>query len=499
MAKDSSERYLDNLLNSINGVDIEEDTSFEDAIGETSDDEFLKMFEAELESEDYSNFISNFELELEGKTSEKTFEDEIMDDGNPGPEELTLDEVLDRVEQHTEGSVSIAAEDDVEEEDSDISSYNELAAAVGNFDTSDSKAVDEFAELEGFEMLSEPDIVPEIGEPDLSGTAEASLEDMLGGDLAELGDMLSMEGEIENPEGDAFDNFAQKEMAGDSVEDTADKKKDKKKGGFFAKLAALLFGSDDEDEVAEADANNSDIESLGLSEENAQILRDLEGESATDKPKKEKKAKEKKAKEPKPKKAKPKKEKKPKPKKEKKEKKPKEPDNTPKLPKGPVIVIWIMALSLFALVIIGTMLIGSAVDMKSVKGLYADGSYTEALKLVEGHELKEDDEILKNKITVLAAIQSQLESHNIFVTFNQPVDALDSLICAAGRCQNYMDEAEALGITNEVLALQDQIELELKDMYNLTLDEVLEIYNIRDRNKYTIAVYRLCNKLGIKF
>ena len=58
--------------------------------------------------------------------------------------------------------------------------------------------------------------------------------------------------------------------------------------------------------------------------------------------------KEKKKKEPKPKK--PKKVKEPKPK---KEKKPKEIDNTPPLPKGPVIAIVIMVASLFGLIIVG--------------------------------------------------------------------------------------------------------------------------------------------------
>ena len=67
----------------------------------------------------------------------------------------------------------------------------------------------------------------------------------------------------------------------------------------------------------------------------------------------EKKKKEKKKKEPKQKK--PKQKKPPKPK---KEKKPKEVDNTPPLPKAPVIAIVVMIGSLFGLVLLGTHTVG---------------------------------------------------------------------------------------------------------------------------------------------
>ncbi len=57
-----------------------------------------------------------------------------------------------------------------------------------------------------------------------------------------------------------------------------------------------------------------------------------------------------------------------KPPKPKKEKKPKEVDNTPPLPKGPVIAIVLMAVSLFAFVMIVTNLLGVSGKLKSGKG-----------------------------------------------------------------------------------------------------------------------------------
>ena len=88
-----------------------------------------------------------------------------------------------------------------------------------------------------------------------------------------------------------------------------------------------------------------------LTEENQMILDELEQADQKETSKKEKKKKEKKKKEPKQKK--PKQKKPPKPK---KEKKPKEVDNTPPLPKAPVIAIVVMIGSLFGLVLLAPIL-----------------------------------------------------------------------------------------------------------------------------------------------
>ena len=66
MAKNKAENYLDNLLNSVN-YDLKDDkgtggdlSAEFGSLGEQSDDDFLRQFESELESEEYNSFISGF-------------------------------------------------------------------------------------------------------------------------------------------------------------------------------------------------------------------------------------------------------------------------------------------------------------------------------------------------------------------------------------------------------------------------------------------------------
>lgn len=503
MGKDSSEKYLDNLLNSMNGESG--NSSLE--MGKT-EDEFLQMFESELESEKYNNYIADFEMELEAENNHDKNIDEsaAIDDS----EELSLDEVLANAENESglaentkEKSIEDFSENSIENEN------NDLDAAMEMFDSNPASSDDDDFSFEVdtledgvIEEIGEPIqesnlAMTEAGEPDLAGNADMSLEDMLGDGLSEIGDILS--GDAENPQGDEFENFAKKEMGENLVSvgepDDSGENAPVKKKGLFARLAEALFGSEDS-EVAGASSGQINGELANLSEENAQILMELEGieDGSKKKDKKAKKEKAKKEKKAKPKKEKPKKEKKPKPK---KEKKPKVKDNTPPLPKGPVIMIWIMAGSMLLFVLLCTNLMGYQVNVNQAKTMYTEGQYIEAFKQIEGIDVKEADQSMYDKLRILSSVSSEIEAYESFYSYNKQLMAFDSLICAAGRYVTYEEDAKTLGCEQELGALKESIETELTDKYKMTFDEATELYNAKDRKAYTVAIYKKLAQLGI--
>ena len=63
----STENYLDNLLNSMNGRPSESDDAADtpSKTDTSSQDDFLRKFEKELESDAYDEYISDFERDLE--------------------------------------------------------------------------------------------------------------------------------------------------------------------------------------------------------------------------------------------------------------------------------------------------------------------------------------------------------------------------------------------------------------------------------------------------
>ena len=165
--------------------------------------------------------------------------------------------------------------------------------------------------------------------------------------------------------------------------DAGDEAPAKEKKSLIKRIGDALFGEEEETEEAPADTGELQPEGLeqapeldDLSDENLKLLQELEGTGAAEpeteaepeiseeekkaqakKEKAEKKAQEKKEKAEKKAQAKKAKAEK-KAQKAKKPKKPKEPDNTPPLPKKPVVLIMVMAASFLALVLVGTNLFG---------------------------------------------------------------------------------------------------------------------------------------------
>ena len=117
MAKNKAENYLDNLLNSVN-YDLKDDkgtggdlSAEFGSLGEQSDDDFLRQFESELESEEYNSFISGFDddFEVDTLSEEKKEEASFIEDSD---NDISLEEVLASVNA---SEIQEQAEDDPEQ------------------------------------------------------------------------------------------------------------------------------------------------------------------------------------------------------------------------------------------------------------------------------------------------------------------------------------------------------------------------------------------------
>ena len=537
MKDHSSENYLDQLLNSVNGEhnDIEDtaeqkppsskDQWERELFGEPESDEeitakneedFLREFEAELLKDDMMTPFPDLESEND-KDVDEAINDMIGHMSAESKGEETSEPVVD---EDAEFEGTLPGEDVPEEnvsekkmaEEADLS--QSMDAAVGAFDDSLASMPDE---LPPFAAESKNKQSAEGEELDLSGMGDADLMDMLSDsdDLSELGDLLSSADEDKQVEdGDSIGAFAQaemdtqeQEMEGEEAPDEPDKKKrgkkkkekkkkeQKEKGektGFLARLSKLFFG----EEEAEADVlDEITDQTSGMSDENKKILEELEaaGELTEKKPKKEKKKKEKKKKEPKPKK--PKKVKEPKPK---KEKKPKEIDNTPPLPKGPVIAIVIMVASLFGLIIVGVNLLGYQSNINLAKDAYGKGSFVEAFSELQGLKIREKDTEFYNQLQVLAVVSEKYQDYLVFENNGKHDIAMDNLICAYGRYDLNKQKAQDYNCSVEYEQLGGKIIKSLLEDYDMTGEEALQMYNAKNRKEYTLQLHAKLKALGLE-
>lgn len=477
MSDKSTENYLDNLLDSMNKLQ-DTDTN----MSEADQNEFLKKFEDELENETYDEYLSSFEKELDRENEQAKGQALNVQTPAPDDEDASLDDMLTEFDRRMKEEETLG-------------------------DNQDNEADGNQEEIPESIITNEPQMVEEIGEPDLAGNASKDILDILDSDgLDNIGDLL--EGKTDET-GNDIDDYASRQM---KVHEPTDGELDAQgtaKKSLFKKIISFFTKEPQSDDVTDTQGTADGIETDAqmLSDENKQILEalDANGEpnKASDKSKKGKK---------------PKKEKKPKkPKKEKKPKAPKEKkerigwEKEPKLPKGPVIVIWVFVMSIVVFVLICTFLLGNNSKVTDAQNTYnqaiadlgqnkADSIelYTKAYSRLSGLKLSGDDEKLYNKLSVLAAVSGKYDAYKSFSDSGYVTMAADSLVCAAGRCAVNADNAKEYGCELQLEQLKNIISDTLSSQYGLSYDDAIALYNIDDRDDYTLALTQKLNELGIK-
>lgn len=536
------EDYLDNLLNSVSGGRREKDLEIEEGTRENSSldletdddisekdflglegDDFLKAIEEELGKEDADRYLREFEQELQfdeqvrmAKDLQDSYEPEDILDGALAQ---MMDEDQDGDSTEDLLQSSLMDEDTSTEEplaDGDASTEG----ALMDGDVFSEEAFGGVDALEGFSDMGGESLGEDMSgeEVPLSGNETEDLMSLLAGDddLADLSSLLDMsEGTGDAPldGGEAFQEFAQKEMENqEALRDgeaplTEDSDKKAKKPGFFKRLLQTLFKEHEEE--AEASAEKVDVsasqgpDAKELSDENLAILQELEGANLPGK--EEKKGKEKKKKEKKPKEKKPKKAKAPKeqkPKKPKKEKKPFFNDQSKPLPKVPVLLIFAMVLSAMLLVLVTTELTGYQTAMKKAEELYNNGAsdyhcYIEAYKAESGLKESKKDQDTYQKIVLVAQVADAYAGYEMAVQLDRTVDAVDSLVCVIGRYNQNIEKAEELGAKDQM----DQVRAlaaEKMAEYGLSEEDASKLYQIRTRSSYSVELHKKLQELGIE-
>ncbi len=400
-------------------------------------------------------------------------------------EAFSGDAVVDS--ENDSNDIPVVENDNLDNVDDDANrelSPDEIAALLNG--AGDIGALSEFAsdEHDEIDALNFPE-----GTTDgfVSEDSDIALDDLLGNDaaFADLADLLDSDanGEAVEGAGDELDANTAK-MVSDSEKLTS-QKEETPKGikGFFAKLAAALFGKDDEDEADEAMASVVSEQAMAnMSEEELETLKSLQesdgvtasedgakdgGKKKKEKPKKEKKAKE------------------PKPKKEKKPKTPKEPaEKEPKLPTVQIVVSVVLAGSILALTLIVTNMGSYSTSMTNAKKLYSTTNYVGAYSEVLGLKIKKTDEEFVGSLKILAAAQSKYDVYRTSAELKRYDDALDALICGIGRCEANMNNAMTYGIVPQLNAIEVRYVDELEMQFGLSKEDAMDIYSTRRRQDY---------------
>lgn len=281
---------------------------------------------------------------------------------------------------------------------------------------------------------------------------------------------------------------------------TEQEEPESKKGGFFSKIMDFLTEDDEEDEESE---------SLKLSDENRDILNDLDNEEAGDKKKKKGasdagKGGKGKAKKSKPKKAKAaKKPKKPKPKKPKpqKPKKEKTPEPEPLIPEQKltlkkVMPIVLVGVSLCVFIILLANVSVDFADKQAAAEAFDAGDYQTCFQNLYGKNLNEEEQRMFGKSESILYIRLWLREYEMFAQDGAEVEALDSLIQTVNDYPQLYSYAVQWDAGAEVAAGYQTVLNILLEKYGLTEEQAREIAAERSDRKYTRMIVEIVQGNG---
>ena len=287
-----------------------------------------------------------------------------------------------------------------------------------------------------------------------------------------------------------------KNMKGTAEEGKAGEEQTKKQG-FFARLLEALL--EDEDDFPEKDTDNAygGSELGSLTEENAELLAELNAEDKKNSSKKDKKKKAPKKKD--------KKDKKPKkaqkPKKPKKEKKVSAEENgVPEkgISRTKIIFVCLFCASVAACIIVVDMFIPDHMQKQEAKEMYEEGRYEETYGLLYGKELNEEEDALLQKSNIILQIKRKLQSYETYNKLEMQAEALSALIEGVERYQMFRMDAEQYGVANEVDSLYTQILSALSENYGLSEEEALDIIASDGDLIYSEKIYGIINGTGME-
>ena len=150
------------------------------------------------------------------------------------------------------------------------------------------------------------------------------------------------------------------------------------------------------------------------------------------------------------------------------------------------------------LIMLGGKLVGYSNSMAEAERYYDNGKYTKAYDAIAGMSMKKSDQEFYDRCAVLAMVQEQYDAYISLMDVSQYDMALDSLVRGVGRHDKYSDLAKEYGVVPEFNKLETQIEQALDEQFGVSAKQALEIYDLHDRENYSVQINQILEKLGLE-
>ena len=463
----------------------EEKVSGEPEAGEPVPDDFSLM-DLELNSLDEEDLdLENADMMADDLTMDSTMSEEDVD------RLLGDDFALEESGEDDEGLSALLASMD---QDEDLSAINDLLEKADQGLMEDDDMLSLLGDTSVGDIEESGDAFDFWGNDELTGGEEKNIQESaveaVDTEIPDKKDKKKKGRKAGKKKGQKGNADAQDgmELTEGLLANMGDEGKNKKKQGAFSKLLSFLL--EEEEDLSDDKENGSDSGLGSLSDENAELLAELNAEDKKNAGKKGKKKKEskknaKEKKEKKPKKAK----KPPKPKKEKKVSAEETGVPEKKISKTKIIFVCLFCSSVAACIIVVNMLIPDYMQKQEAREKYDDSQYEAVYDLLYGKELNEEEEQLLQKSNVILQINKKLKSYATYQKLDMQVEALNALIEGVEDYQMFRGDAELYGVISEADSIYAQILAELSGNYGVSEADALDILASEDDLIYSERVY----------
>ncbi|MCR4610828.1 MAG: hypothetical protein K5644_02905 [Lachnospiraceae bacterium] len=488
------------------------DNGSEDDAGDNASDDSTS---AEGDSDNIENASSSNEVlseadELLSAIGEGSSEAEADSSDGASEDESGKDAVEEAVDAQQE------AKDNLKNDVANNEDIQNILDEVANI-VSDDEEKDDESILPKEYQSDEHDSVDalEVNEDGVSLVDEnADLDALLEGEegMSDIGDLLDAdENDIELDESrDAFEASVDKAENATQSQSEGDASEGGEKVGFIQKILNIFKKKKKEDPEEAANellnvAAGGGVEDT--SDENQRILEEMDEEDAASLDAKQKKAEEKAEKKAAKKAAKAEKKAAKKAEKDAKPKKEKKPsalktfltdDKSKKIPMKVIIIFVLFVVTIIVGIILLSNIYSKRATMSEANSYYAAGNYVAAYNCLSGVSgLNESETETLNKARILADLQNKKAEYDTFMQKKDYENALDALIVAVGRYNENLEQAKELGVNAEYNGIESMIVGQLKDQFGMTDEEATQLYAVKGRTKYTVALNDKLQKLGM--
>ena len=460
-------------------------------------DDLLKEFDGNFEIEDHFEQDSTDSTEKEAKQEDIVESSKELDsdkkDGVEKPDQQTFDadQFLDGLlldEEQEAAQKNPLEEVNMEQEDVSQTEETKEESATSNDEAYD---LDDLLEDMGEETRSSEEEITDIPEEDkqpenIKGQpAEEEVKASDGDDLEDLFSLLDLdenESQEHNEDESSENEIPMQDNPVDDLDvvglqEPDDEVSKKEKPVKKKSLMTILFGEPDEDDELEAieqkkAEKKAKKEAARLAKEEKKAAAKEEKAAKTgDK----KKAQEEKKKVRAVKKAKQKEE-------EEKNAEPVKPLNKPA-----VVFIFTLFLGGTFLFYLGMNNFNYTLAIQKATDYFDNQKYHKAYDEIKGVEVKEKDQDLKDRIYTVMYVERLYEAYQNNIELDRQKKALDSLLRGVDKYYEYYDEAQKLGIVDDLNYSFAQVQTALQDHYGITVEQAAAI-NQLDSYEYVQTV-----------